>query len=206
VYDARPVPPRARASVPVVSEIAMPSDDVASAVTFPAAPVTFARIELAAICASFVRATPLVASESVPFAPPTSAPRVPEYENSALVASDVVAAAYEAPLLAATRPEKVLRVGAFVKVWVPAQVFDVVVASALLITFDAISSGYVAEVMRFVYAVFQLDDEVMRLSAKVPIQYGVKVWAFALEMIVIPRFVSAVEVASVWVPPVCPVE
>ena len=70
------------ARVPTVSERAMPSVEVAKAVTFPGAPVAFPRIVFAPICASLVSAVPFVASVSEPLAPPTSDPKVPEYENS----------------------------------------------------------------------------------------------------------------------------
>ena len=43
-----PVPPRATVRVPVVSEIAIPRDEVAMAVTFPVAPVVLPRMVLAA--------------------------------------------------------------------------------------------------------------------------------------------------------------
>jgi hypothetical protein len=44
--------------------------------------------------------------------------------------SVLVETAYETPLFAPTRPVKVARVGALVKVWVPPQVFEVVVLRA----------------------------------------------------------------------------
>ncbi len=77
-----PVPPRATASVPVVSESAIPKVEVANAVTFPVEPVLFPRIELAAMVASLVSAMPLEAKASVEFAPPTNAPMVPPTVNS----------------------------------------------------------------------------------------------------------------------------
>ena len=67
----------------MVSESAMPKVEVAKAVTLPTAPVALPRMVFPAICASFVSATPLVAKERVPEVPPRSAPKVPEYENSA---------------------------------------------------------------------------------------------------------------------------
>ena len=65
--------------------------DVAIATTFPDAPVLFTRTVFAAIWASFVSATPLVASVRVPEAPPTRDPNVPEYENSDPSVAEVVA-------------------------------------------------------------------------------------------------------------------
>ena len=76
------VPPFAIERVPVVSESAMPRDEVANAVTFPGAPVRFPRMVFAAIVAIFVRATPFVVSEREPLVPPMNEPRVPEYESS----------------------------------------------------------------------------------------------------------------------------
>ena len=43
-----PVPPRATARVPVVSESAIPRDEVAKAVTFPVTPDAFPRMVFAA--------------------------------------------------------------------------------------------------------------------------------------------------------------
>ena len=51
--------------------------EVAIAVTLPVAEVLLTKTLFAATCASLVRATPLVVSESVPDAPPTSDPKVP---------------------------------------------------------------------------------------------------------------------------------
>ena len=48
-----PVPPRAAWSVPVVSEIAIPSDDVAIAVAFAVPPVALPTREFAATCWNF---------------------------------------------------------------------------------------------------------------------------------------------------------
>ena len=75
----------------MVSERAMPKVEVAKAVMLPVAPVAFPKIVFPAICASFVSATPLVAKERVPLVPPKSAPKVPEYENSAERVCEVVA-------------------------------------------------------------------------------------------------------------------
>src|ERR1035437_2676029 len=52
---------------------------------------------------------------------------------------------------------------------------------------------------------FHVAAEVILLSASVPIQYGVNKCVVPLETIVIPRFVSAVEVERVCVAPVSPV-
>ena len=87
----QPVPPLDTASVPVVSEIAIPREEVAMAVTFPAAPVVLPRRVLAAICAIFVRATPFVARARVESAPPTKEPIVPVVVNSAEGVKVVVA-------------------------------------------------------------------------------------------------------------------
>jgi hypothetical protein len=67
------------------------SDEVATAVTFPVAPVELPKIEFAAICARFVRETPFVARDSVPAEPPTSAPNVPECEKAPESDKEVVA-------------------------------------------------------------------------------------------------------------------
>jgi hypothetical protein len=58
---------------------------------------------------------------------------------------DVVETAYVAPLLAATRPVKVASVGALVKAWVPAQVFEVVVPKRSEIAFVERENGYAKE-------------------------------------------------------------
>ena len=79
----------ARTTSPV--PVHVKSDDVAIAVTLPAAPVMLPRIEFAATCASLVSAVPLVARVSEPAAPPTSEPKVPEYENSEPSVAVVVA-------------------------------------------------------------------------------------------------------------------
>ena len=76
-----PVPPRLIASVPVVSESAMPSDDVAITVGTADPPVAFAQSEFALIAAK----------EMVEFDPPRSAPRVPEVVRPVPVESEVVA-------------------------------------------------------------------------------------------------------------------
>jgi hypothetical protein len=65
--------------------------EVAMAETLPVLPLLFTKTVFPAICAIFERPTPLVARLRVPFAPPTSAPKVPEYENSPLVAKEEVA-------------------------------------------------------------------------------------------------------------------
>lgn len=143
--EVAPVPPRATASVPVVSESAMPSEEVAKAVTLPVTPVLLPRIVLALTCASFVRAVPLVASERVPEVPPTKAPSVPEYESSEARDGVEVAAPYAPPLaLVATRPEvSEENVGAFVKVCVEPHVLAVVVPNASEIVLAEFWSGYV---------------------------------------------------------------
>src|SRR5579864_9136900 len=69
------VPPRAMASVPVVSESATPREEVANATTLPVLPVLLPRIELAAMVASLVSATPFAARSTVELDPPTRAPR-----------------------------------------------------------------------------------------------------------------------------------
>ena len=97
VNDVCPVPPRETPSVPVVSESAIPKVEVANAVTFAVPPVAFPRMVFGAICASFVSATPFVAMVSVPFAPPTSEPSVPEYANSAPAVIDDVATDWYTP-------------------------------------------------------------------------------------------------------------
>lgn len=66
-------------------------DEVATAVTFPVAPVELPRIEFAAICARLVRETPFVAKDNVPAEPPTRAPRVPECEKAPESDKEVVA-------------------------------------------------------------------------------------------------------------------
>ena len=92
------VPPLLMASVPVVSLRAIPSEEVAKAVTFPVAPVKFPRMVLGAICASLVRAMPLVVRERVPLVPPTREPKVPEKLNSPARVSVVVATDWRAPV------------------------------------------------------------------------------------------------------------
>ena len=71
------MPPLVIESVPVVSESAMPKEEVAKAWTFPVAPVGFPRMVFAPIWTSFARETPFVARSIVEFVPPTRAPRVP---------------------------------------------------------------------------------------------------------------------------------
>ncbi len=61
------MPPFAIDNVPVVSDRAIPKEEVAKAWTFPVAPVGFPRIVLAAIVTSLEREIPLVARESVEF-------------------------------------------------------------------------------------------------------------------------------------------
>ncbi len=82
VIDWRPVPPRASASVPVVSESAMPSDEVAITVGTAAPPVAFAQSELAA----------MEAKEMLEFVPPIWKPSVPEEARPVPTASVEVAA------------------------------------------------------------------------------------------------------------------
>ena len=72
-------------------------EEVAMAVTFAVAPVLLPRIVLAAICASLVSPTPLVASVSVELAPPMRAPIVPPIVNSAEGVKVVVATVLKDP-------------------------------------------------------------------------------------------------------------
>ena len=51
----------------------------------------------------------------------------------------------------------------------------VVVPNADEMALEEMESGYEAEVISLLYAEFQLDALAMRLSARVPIQIGVKV-------------------------------
>ena len=86
-------------------------------------------------------------------------------------------------------------VEAFWKMFVPLQRLLVVVPKAREIALVERESGYVKE--RADSFAFHVVAEVIRSSANVPIQYGVKVWAVPLETMVIPRLVSAVDVANV---------
>ncbi len=90
-----------------------------------------------------------------------------------LAFSDVVETAYVTPAFAPTSPVKDARVGALVKVWVPPQVFEEVVPKARAMVLAVLVSGYV-KVSAACFA-FHVAALAMRPSAKVPIQYGVKV-------------------------------
>ena len=177
-----PVPPWETAAVPTRLAKLMPREEVASAVGTAALPETFARTELAAM-----EARPMVAFDPpiwYPSDPAETVRPVPaESEEVATFAKVLTPLKYGMlPMTAAVEVESPLK--------------PRVAPESVM--------GQVTE-MAFCFA-FQVAELVMRSSARVPIQYGAKVWTFVALVTVMPRFVSAVEVAKVWVPPVCPVE
>src|SRR3989338_9131588 len=96
VMEERPVPPLARATMPVML-LAVPPMlrvDVESAVTFPAPPVAFPRMVLAEICGSWVRVSALVPMPMETFAPPIWYPRVPLVTERPLPTESVVVATF----------------------------------------------------------------------------------------------------------------
>ena len=103
--EVRPVPPLVTSKEPVVSESAMPRDDVARAVGTATPLVTFASTELAA----------MVERPMVAFEPPMREPSVPETFSGPETASDVVAtfanvfALEKYGMLPTTAAEEVLR-------------------------------------------------------------------------------------------------
>ena len=126
-YEARPVPPRVRARVPVVSESATPREEVAMNAGTAVPPVLFARMELAtAVVPNAVTLEPLLVTAPERFALVVTVAALPVM----LALSDDVETWYVRPLLPAMRPESVPSTRGLVNVWVPPQVLEVEVPKA----------------------------------------------------------------------------
>jgi hypothetical protein len=133
--------------------------------------------------------------------PPTSAPSAEVPVKGPVKASEEVAAWYRAPAFAPTSPESAPSTGVFVKVWVPAQVLEVVVPNAVEMVFALLTSGYVkVSASCFPLNVDQSAEERRpRFEAEAVGRLKVSV----LPLPVTVKSVPVVEEAMVIVEPVC---